>query len=97
MTAPPIIPDVPTPTAPTILRVPAAANESVPNEFANIVNDLGSVLRGASQSEDNFAAGAGDLQTAIYERARADVVLAVATAAAQRTTAALQSILNMQV
>jgi flagellar hook-basal body complex protein FliE len=37
------------------------------------------------------------LQAAVYGRARADVALAVATATAQRSVQALQSILNMQV
>lgn len=65
--------------------------------FARILDDLGSVLGSAEHAEDAFAAGAGDLQTAVYERARADVALSVATAAAQRTAQSLQSILNMQV
>jgi flagellar hook-basal body complex protein FliE len=65
--------------------------------FGRILDDLGSVLGKAERSEDAFAAGTGDLQTATYERARADVALSVATAAAQRTAQALQSILNMQV
>ena len=67
------------------------------NAFARVLNDLGAVLNKAESSEDSFANGAGDLQSAIYERARADVALAVTTAAAQRTAQALQSILNMQV
>jgi flagellar hook-basal body complex protein FliE len=62
-----------------------------------MLDDLGSVLGKAEHAEDAFAAGTGDLQTAVYERARADVALSVATAAAQRTAQALQSILNMQV
>lgn len=65
--------------------------------FSRIVDDLGSVLGSAQRAEDAFAAGTGDLQGAIYERARADVALSVATAAAQRTAQALQSILSMQV
>jgi flagellar hook-basal body complex protein FliE len=51
----------------------------------------------AQSAEDAFARGAGSLQDAVYERARADVALAVATAAAQRGAQAIQSILNMQV
>lgn len=66
-------------------------------EFGKILDGLGSVLGKAERAEDAFAAGAGDLQTAIYERARADVALSVATAAAQRTAQALQAVLNMQV
>jgi flagellar hook-basal body complex protein FliE len=68
-----------------------------PNVFGGILDDLGAVLGKADGAENAFAAGAGDLQTAIYERARADVALSVATAAAQRGAQALQSILNMQV
>lgn len=65
--------------------------------FGKLLDDLGSVLGSAEHAEDAFATGVGDLQTAVYERARADVALSVATAAAQRTAQALQSILNMQV
>jgi flagellar hook-basal body complex protein FliE len=65
--------------------------------FAGILDDLGALLGKAEGSENAFAAGAGDLQSAIYERARADVALSVATAAAQRGAQALSSILNMQV
>jgi flagellar hook-basal body complex protein FliE len=65
--------------------------------FGKILDDLGAVLGKAEHAENAFAAGVGDLQTAVYERARADVALSVATAAAQRSAQALQSILNMQV
>lgn len=83
-----LIPDVtPTRTAP----------QSGGGAFGKILDDVGSELGNAERAEDAFAAGAGDLQTAVYERARADVALSVATAAAQRTAQSLQSILNMQV
>ena len=75
----------------------AAETRPAPEAFAKMLDDAGSVLQNAQRAEDAFASGAGDLQTAIYERARADVVLSVATAAAHRTAQALQSILNMQV
>ena len=65
--------------------------------FTKVLDDVGAVLNGAQSAEDQFARGAGSLSSAIYERARADVVLSVATAAAQRATQGLQSILNMQV
>ncbi len=74
---------------------PADTRNATP--FGKILDDVGAVLGGAERAEDAFAAGTGDLQRAVYERARADVVLSVATAAAQRTAQALQSILNMQV
>lgn len=81
---------------PDVAPAPRASNAQTA-EFGKILDGLGSVLDGAEHAEDAFAAGTGDLQTAIYERARADVALSVATAAAQRTAQALQSILNMQV
>jgi flagellar hook-basal body complex protein FliE len=65
--------------------------------FAGVAQALGSTLERAEAAENAFAGGAGSLQAAIYERARADVALSVATAAAGRTTQAIQSILNMQV
>lgn len=82
---------------PDVAPLPRSANTPRPDAFGKMLDDLGSVLGNAQNAEDAFAAGAGDLQTAVYERARADVALSVATAAAQRTSQALQSILNMQV
>jgi flagellar hook-basal body complex protein FliE len=77
---------------------PAVQSEAAPpGVFERVLDDLGSVLNGAERAENAFASGRGDLQTAVYERARADVALSVATAAAQRGAQALQSILNMQV
>jgi flagellar hook-basal body complex protein FliE len=89
MTVEPLIPD----------RAPLSPKQE-PHDasaFGGMLNDLGAVFDKAERAEDAFAAGAGDLQSAIYERARADVALSVAAAAAQRATQALQSILNMQV
>jgi flagellar hook-basal body complex protein FliE len=65
--------------------------------FAKAVDALGDVLSGAQRSEDAYANGTGTLQTAVYDRARADVSLYVAVATAQRVAQAVQSILNMQV
>jgi flagellar hook-basal body complex protein FliE len=85
----PLIPDV----------APSTGGGATPqaSAFSAMLDDLGAVLSNAQRAEDSFASGTGDLQSAIYERARADVALSVATAAAQRTTQALQSVLNMQV
>lgn len=88
MNVTPLILDAPPPTAPRP-RESAA--------FEKVLNGLGSLFASANAAEDRFASGSGDLQQAIYERARADVALAVATAAAQRTAQALQSVLTMQV
>lgn len=65
--------------------------------FVKALDGVAAMLDGAQRSEDAYAAGTGSLQAAVYERARADVALSVATAAASRATQALQTILNMQV
>lgn len=67
------------------------------NGFARALDALGAVFGSADAAEDAFAAGRGSLQDAMYDRARAGVVLNVAVAAAQRCTQAAQAILNMQV
>ncbi len=91
----PFVPDVPGPL-PAISHSAPPASPPV-EAFGKALDDLGSVLGSAGAAEDRFASGSGDLQTAVYERARADVALAVATAAAQRTAQALQAIFTMQV
>jgi flagellar hook-basal body complex protein FliE len=65
--------------------------------FARALDALGGALTGATRAEDAFAHGAGTLEAAVYERARADVALSVATATTQRVVQAVQSILNMQI
>jgi flagellar hook-basal body complex protein FliE len=84
----PLIPDVPP---------PANADAGDAAGFARALDGLGAALSGASRAEDDFAYGTGTLQAAVYERARADVALAVATSTAQRLAQAVQSVLNMQV
>jgi flagellar hook-basal body complex protein FliE len=91
----PFVPDVPGPSPAISRSAPAAAPPA--DVFGKALDDVGSVLGSASAAEERFAAGSGDLQEAVYERARADVALAVATAAAQRTAQALQAIFTMQV
>jgi flagellar hook-basal body complex protein FliE len=90
----PIIPDVASP-APVQARQFDRSAES--DGFGKSLDAAGSALGAADTAEENFASGTGSLQAAIYERARADVVLAVATAAAQRGAQALQAIFTMQV
>jgi flagellar hook-basal body complex protein FliE len=74
---------------------PAAAIADA--SFSDALDALGATLERAQGAEDAFAAKRGSLQDAIYERARADVALAVATAAAQHAAQAVQSVLNMQI
>jgi hypothetical protein len=85
----PLLPDAPLPAV-----APRTADAA---SFAQALDAVGSALGGAERAEDAFAGGSGTLQSAVYARARADVVLAVATAAAQRSAQAISSILNMQV
>jgi flagellar hook-basal body complex protein FliE len=83
-----LVPDVPAP------------QRSSPDDaagFARALDAVGALLDGATRAEDAFAEGSGTLQAAVYERARADVALSVATATAQHTAQSLQSIFNMQV
>ena len=80
------------PDTPTTAPEPAQRNA-----FTSALDDVASVLQRADTSEDAYSRGSGSLQEAVYERARADVALSVAIAAAQRSTQALQSVLNMQV
>lgn len=91
MTVEPIVPDV----APFDREAgPEFADGAL---FARALDALGATLTTAQRAEDAFAAGTGTLHAAVYDRARADVSLAVATAAAQRTATAIAAILNMQV
>ncbi len=87
MTVEPIVPDLP----------PSPSAQGHGADFARALDAVGNVLGGATRAEDAFAYGAGTLETAVYERARADVALSVAAAAAQRLTQAIQSVLNMQI
>lgn len=89
MTIVPLVPDVPRAAAPP--PAPPA------NGFLDALDRAGRALVRADVAEDAFAAHAGSLQDAVYERAQADVVLSIATAAAQRTAQAVQSVLNMQI
>ncbi len=89
MTVEPLIPDAPV--------APALRHGASAEEFVRALDALGAMLQGAENAEDAFAAGRGTLQDAVYERARADVALSAATAAAQRCAQAISSILNMQV
>jgi len=90
MTVEPLVPDAPLPAHPS----PVPTNASA---FARALDGVTAVFDDAERAENAFASGAGSLQDAMYERARADVMLSVATAAAQRAAQAVQSILNLQV
>ena len=84
-----------------LLLTPDVASVSSPppasNAFSKLLDDVGSALTSATRAENAFASGSGSLQDAVYERARADVAISVATSAAQHTAQSLQSVLNMQI
>jgi flagellar hook-basal body complex protein FliE len=65
--------------------------------LAHALESASSTLRRADAAEHAFAAGRGGLQEMVVERARADVALSLATAAASRAAQALTTILGMQV
>ncbi len=76
---------------------PAASTAGGGAGFAQALDMLERALGDAASAEDVFANGSGTLHGAVYERARADVALSVATAAASRAVQSVQSILSMQV
>jgi flagellar hook-basal body complex protein FliE len=75
---------------------PDAAKPDDSKAFARAVDAVSSVFSAAQEAEAAYAGGTGSLREAVYERARADVALSVAVAAASRATQAIQTILNMQ-
>jgi flagellar hook-basal body complex protein FliE len=85
-----LIPDVAPPTNAPSPRADGGA-------FGRLVDAAGAVLESAERAEAAFAAHRGGLQEMVVERARADIALQVAAAAAQRTTQALSTLLGMQI
>lgn len=84
------------PDRPVVDAAPSASPDDG-TAFARTVDAVGAVFRGAQQAEDAYARGAGSLRDAVYERARADVALSIAVAAASRAAQAVQNVLNMQI
>ncbi len=83
---------------PFVPDVPATAARTVgADDFARALDAADALLTGANRAEEGFAYGHGTLQDAVYERAQADVALAIATSTAQRVVQSVQSVLNMQV
>jgi flagellar hook-basal body complex protein FliE len=86
----PLLPDAAEPRGP----MPAGTQ---PSAFARLVDAAGAILDGADRAESAFAAHRGGLQEMVVERARADLALQVAAAAAQRAVQSLTTVLGMQV
>jgi len=89
VTITPLVPDAPT--------LPNISTHDDFGEFNAALDSAGEALVRADRAESAFASGGASLQDAVFERAKADVVLSVATAAAQRTAQALSTILSMQI
>ena len=87
MTIAPLEPDVAAPVA-----MPQAARG-----FGALVDAAGDALGAAEAAERAFAAHRGGLQEMVVERARADIALAIAAAAAQRAVQGVQTLLGMAI
>lgn len=80
---------------------PLDARPTDPGAFASALGHALDAASGALQRADSaeraFVRGAGGLQEMVLERARADIALSIASAAASRTAQALTTVLGMQV
>jgi flagellar hook-basal body complex protein FliE len=85
----PIVPD-------RAVRAPAA-DVAAAGGFGRLVDAAAATLAAADSAESAFARGRGGLQEMVVERARADIMLAVATTGAQRAAQALNTLLGMQI
>jgi flagellar hook-basal body complex protein FliE len=89
---------VPGPDAPLAPgEAPSGDAPSFAGALQRAVGDAGGALERAERAEQRFASRRGGLQEMVLERARADVALSLATAAASRTTQALTTLMGMQV
>ena len=85
------------PLEPDVPRISPAPRQADANAFTSTLDAIAGALQRADGAENAFASGTGTLQSAVLERARADVALAIASAAVQRTATAVQSVLNVQI
>jgi flagellar hook-basal body complex protein FliE len=88
--------DVPLAAGPTATAASTPA-DAFARAFGDALSTASAALERADAAEHAFAARRGGLQEMVVERARADVMLSLAGAAATRTAQALSTILGMQV
>jgi flagellar hook-basal body complex protein FliE len=96
--APPSIsgePDIP--LSPRKAAGDAGAADSFAAALGRALDAAAGLIDRAGSAERAFASGRGGLQEMVVSRAQADVTLALAAAAASRTTQALSTILGMQI
>lgn len=86
-------PDVPLQEGPSVAPLP----DSPAPGFQSLVDVAGAALDRADAAERAFAQHRGGLVEMMVERASADAMLQLATAAAQRTTQAVSTLFGMQV
>ncbi len=100
MTVTPLVPEV-LPNRDTELDAPLDSATTRPADFGSALmralDESGAALGRANAAERKFVSGRGGLQEMVVERAQADVILAIAGAAAARTVQALNTILGMRV
>jgi flagellar hook-basal body complex protein FliE len=98
VTVTPFIPDAPAAVdSDTALGSQRVGSSDFGSALTRALDGAGAALARAERAEQAFAAGRGGLQEMVVERAQADVLLAIAGAAASRTVQTLNTILGMQV
>ncbi len=85
--------------APRMSPIPAPDTDPADlfNGLLRAFADGDNAFRTAQSAENAVVAGQGDIQTMIFERARADAILQIASGAASHLTQSLSTILQMQV
>jgi flagellar hook-basal body complex protein FliE len=83
--------------APVAPRSATAGESEFAGALLGAFGDASAALARADGAERAFVAHRGGLQEMVVERARADVTLALASAAASRAAQSLATILGMQV
>jgi flagellar hook-basal body complex protein FliE len=76
---------------------PLSGPASFAGALENAFDSAGGALEKADRSERAFARGTGGLQEMVLDRAQADIALSIATTTASRASAALSTILGMQI
>lgn len=97
MTVEPLVPD--TPPAGGMIPTPQmpAPDDPLVGEFQAAIGSVGGALSDANTAQQSFINGTGSLQSMVFERARADALLEVASSVAQHAGQELNQLLNMQV
>ncbi len=85
------------PIVPDVAAAGGAGPSPAAGAFGTLLDAASAQLERAQGAEAAFAAGRGGLQEMVLERARADIALQVAAAAATHAAQALNTLLGMPV